>query len=417
MADAFARIRDGTEHLAHFLSPEDMCVQAFPDASPTKWHLAHTTWFFEEFLLKEFEANFSPFNDSYSFLFNSYYEQVGPRWKRADRGLISRPSVVDVLDYRRATTERVHQLIYSLSESVWDDAARILELGLHHEQQHQELIMTDIKAALSLLPGSCAAFPAPHFQPRLQRDQSPPHDFLAFDGGLMEFGSPGGKFHFDNEGPPIKVYLEDFSLATRCVTNGEYRSFIDDGGYKEATLWLSDGWAWVNENDISLPLYWRETDDGLEEYTLHGLKKLDDLEPVTHLSAYEAFAYAEWSGHRLPTEFELELACRLHPSLKPQFLDPQKVGTECRLHPVSMTHGDSAFAGQVWAWTSSAYSAYPGFRPEKGAIGEYNGKFMSSQLVLRGGSCFTPEGHWRPSYRNFMPPDARWQMSGLRLAR
>ncbi|MBI1391139.1 MAG: ergothioneine biosynthesis protein EgtB [Alphaproteobacteria bacterium] len=422
VVDAFSRIRDGTERLAAQLHPEDMAIQAMPDASPTKWHLAHTTWFFEEFILKAFEPDFAPHHEAYGYLFNSYYDGVGPRWARPDRGLLSRPTVADVFGYREAVTRRTRELIERSGESDWAAIAPILELGLHHEQQHQELICTDIKYALSLNPIAPTAFASPEPRPTIANDpETDDIAWVSFNGGLFEFGADGADFHFDNEGPRRRAYLDDFELAATPVTNGDFLAFINDGGYDDPRLWLSDGWDWRKARAATRPLYWRSSDNGWSEFTLHGERPLDRAAPASHLSAYEAFAYATWAGARAPTEFELELATLTAHDGAAEFLDPHAIGGGGRAHPTPVARPAAGkvggLAGGVWEWTTSAYAAYPGYSPPDGAIGEYNGKFMSSQLTLRGGSCLTPEGHWRPTYRNFFPPAAQWQCAGLRLAR
>ncbi len=387
--ELFDRVRAQTVGLAAPLSPEDMVLQSMPDASPTKWHLAHTTWFFEEFVL----AGSPPFRPEYSFLFNSYYDAVGERHPRAQRGMLSRPSVAEILEYRRAVDDRVHAAFPGMNEEIQQ---RVL-VGLHHEMQHQELLLTDIKHALarnSTYPSYEKKTPAPVARAPLA--------FVGYEGGLVEIGAKDDGFAFDNERPRHRVWLDRFEIASRLVTCGEYLEFIRDRGYERPELWLSEGFCFVRENGLRGPLYW-QGDDRI--FTLFGLRALQPDEPVCHVSYFEADAYARWAGARLPTEAEWEHAAPRTPA--GNFLESGG------LHP----RGGGDFFGDVWVWTASAYSAYPGFLPLPGALGEYNGKFMVSQMVLRGGSCFSSRAHVRASYRNFFPPDARWQMTGIRMAR
>ncbi|MEO1658410.1 MAG: ergothioneine biosynthesis protein EgtB [Pseudomonadota bacterium] len=412
----FERTRQRTAHLTRHLQPEDMVLQAMPDASPTRWHLAHTTWFFEEFLLKQFEHGFEPFHPQYGFHFNSYYEAVGERWPRPERGLLSRPTCKEVMDYREATERRVAKLAADLGDRLWPDAARVIELGIHHEEQHQELLCTDIKSAFGLNPLFPAALPLEADTSGDKEETSAPANerWVTFPGGLHDVGHPGGDFHFDNEGPQHQTWLNEFALHGTPVTNGQFLDFLDDGGYQMPSLWLSDGWAWVQSHGITKPLYWHKIDGAWFEFSLHGLLPLRRDRILSHVSAYEAFAYAEWANARLPREHELEIALRQSSADEGQFLDASGF-----VHPhlVGRDNGLGSAYGTVWDWTQSAYSAYPGYHAPPGAIGEYNGKFMSSQLVLKGGSCATPPGHVRSTYRNFFPPDARWQFTGIRLAR
>ena len=407
----FADVRARTESLAALLSPEDQTIQSMPDASPTKWHLAHTSWFFENFLLAPHLPGYRVFDAAYGHLFNSYYESVGPRHPRPARGLISRPGVAEILNYRRHVTENLLRLIESASARDGDTIAPLIELGFHHEEQHQELILMDIKHALSLNPLN------PTYRAGRKREatrhDSHPLGWTAFAGGLVEIGHDRVGFAFDNESPRHKIYLAPYRLATRLVTNGEYLAFIADGGYRRAEYWLSDGWATVQAQGWQAPLYWRqaEDDESWAVFTLDGLVPLDPFEPVCHVSHYEADAFASWAGRRLPTEAEWENAASPLP-VAGNFLD------SAALHPLPAAAGSglAQIFGDVWEWTSSAYSPYPGFRVEAGAIGEYNGKFMSGQMVLRGGCCVTPAGHARATYRNFFPPAARWCFGGIRLA-
>lgn len=413
LAQSFADIRRATLMLAAPLSPEDCQVQSMPDASPSKWHLAHITWFFETFILERFEAGFTPFNASFRVLFNSYYQGVGEMHPRAQRGLITRPTFDEVIRYRADVDARMLRLLTSRAE---DPAlVELVTLGLHHEQQHQELLLTDIKHALSFNPTHAA------YAKRwpMTSVQTQPLRWFGYDAGLIEHGfeaSLDGAFCFDNETPRHRAYTAPFELASRPVSYGEYLAFIDDGGYRRAELWLSMGWDWVRSGQHRAPLYWREVDGRWMHHTLQGHIEIDPRTPVCHLSYFEADAYARWAGARLPTEFEWELAARL-------LRTPSRANFADRgaFHPLPREDAASdepaQMFGDVWEWTQSTYGAYPGYRPLPGAVGEYNGKFMCNQYVLRGGSCATPAGHVRASYRNFFPPEAQWQFSGLRLAR
>ncbi|MER6974810.1 ergothioneine biosynthesis protein EgtB [Nocardioides sp. NPDC000445] len=403
----FDEVRADTERLAAPLSPEDQTVQSMPDVSPTKWHRAHVTWFFETFVLAENEPGFTPFQDKYWFLFNSYYEQVGPRYARPMRGVISRPGAYEVGDYRRNVDDRVRDLLDRVDEGTFAKLAPTIELGFHHEQQHQELLLMDIKHVLSLNPLQPTYAGRPVSAGGTDR-----LGWVDLDGGLVEIGSEGGGFCFDNELPRHQQWLEPYRLADRLITNGEWLEFMADGGYRRPELWLSDGWARVNAEGWEAPFYWRELDGKWFEHTLHGTSPLDPGLPVCHLSHYEADAYATWAGKRLPTEAEWEHAARTYEVVG-------NLADRDSFHPRAAgpsTGGLRQLFGDCWEWTSSAYLPYPGFHPAAGAIGEYNGKFMSSQMVLRGGCALTPPGHTRASYRNFFPPGARWPVTGLRLA-
>jgi len=404
----FQRVRSDTLRLISGLSAEDMQIQTMPDVSPTKWHLAHVTWFFETFLAKCYLQGYREFDPGFGYLFNSYYEQVGQQWPRAQRGLLSRPSIDCIFAYRDHVETAIEKLIHSASGDDWTKIAPLIELGQHHERQHQELLLTDIKHVLSLAPEPHAAFD--HQLP----DANAPLEanYINMEGGLVEIGASHADFVFDNELPRHKRWQDDFEIASRPVSNSEYLEFIEDGGYEEPRLWLSDGWAWIKQHDIRHPLYWRNNDAGWQEYTLHGLARLQPGFPVTHVSAYEAAAFAEWKGARLPIETELELLARNYPA------EGILLGDEDRYHPGALIGSDNpeAVFGGVWEWASSGYEPYPGYHPPDGAIGEYNGKFMSSQQVLRGGSCATERNHIRATYRNFFPANARWQFSGIRLA-
>jgi ergothioneine biosynthesis protein EgtB len=413
LSQRFSEVRALTEALAAPLSPEDQTIQSMPDVSPTKWHRGHTSWFFETFLLKANLANL-PVDPGYDYLFNSYYEGVGARHERAARGLISRPGADDVTAYRERVDEEMSTLL--AREDPSRELLDLLELGLHHEQQHQELLLMDILHVLSRNPlapaydAACAPLPEAGAEP-------PKIGWLEHDAGLIEIGHAGDSFSFDNESPRHAVHLAPFAVADRLVTNGEWRAFIEDGGYQRPELWLSDGLAAVRLESWHAPLYWSEPEEGHHgTFDLGGAHSLVESEPVCHVSYFEADAYARWAGFRLPTEAEWEHAAvggamDGGTPLGGRFLD------RAVLRPLPATVGERQFFGDVWEWTSSAYSPYPGFRAAPGAVGEYNGKFMVNQYVLRGGSCVTPPGHLRATYRNFFPAHARWAFSGLRLAR
>jgi ergothioneine biosynthesis protein EgtB len=422
LAERFLAIRTQTEKLIQPLSAEDCQLQSMPDASPAKWHLAHITWFFETFLLERFEPGFKPFDAGFRMLFNSYYNGVGDKYPRPQRGLISRPSLEEVLAYRHQVNQRMLELI--ARDQAHSPAASELQglvtLGLHHEQQHQELLLTDIKHALSFNPSSQAyakRWPLAGIDPQ-------PASWLAYPGGLLEHGFDAtldGDFAFDNETPRHRAYIAPFELASRLVTNGDMMAFVADGAYQRPELWLSMGWDWVQAGHHQLPLYWQLGDAAgrYGNFTLQGLVELDPNTPVCHLSYFEADAFARWSGARLPTEFEWEAAARSLPRSGRQQHENFVENAAYHPLPVQQTspEGPAQMFGDVWEWTQSNYNPYPGYKPWEGVVGEYNGKFMCNQFVLRGGSCATPQSHIRASYRNFFPPDARWQFSGLRLAR
>lgn len=405
LRERYRAVRAATEALAAPLAVEDQVVQTMPDASPTKWHLAHTTWFFETFVLAP--RGHAPFHERYGYLFNSYYEGVGARVARPRRGLLSRPTVDEVLAYR-AHVDRA--MLDVLSEDLGSLAA-VFEIGLHHEQQHQELLLTDVKTVLAANP----LHPAYRERAPGSFGEPPRPRFVEQDGGLHEIGDASTSFAFDNERPRHRVFLERFAIASRLVTNGEYLAFVEDGGYRRPELWLSDGFAVVQTRGWDAPLYWERDAEGggWSLATLGGLLPLDPNEPVCHVSLYEADAFARWAGARLPSEAEWEVAARAAP-IEGNFVESE------RFHPAPLVDRDAPIAqlfGDAWEWTASPYAPYPGFRPLEGTLGEYNGKFMCNQFVLRGGSCATPQDHVRATYRNFFPPDARWQFTGIRLAR
>jgi ergothioneine biosynthesis protein EgtB len=408
LVSAFQEVRSLTARLAAPLSAEDCQVQSMPDASPVKWHLAHTTWFFETFVLSPHASVYRPFHPDFGYLFNSYYNAVGDRHPRPQRGLLSRPALEEVLRYRAYVDEHVGDL---LAGGAAKAVAELVILGLNHEQQHQELILTDVKHALSCHPtrpayrGAAATAVAPTDVPLLR--------WLERDGGSVNIGHAGASFAFDNEGPRHRALVRPFRLASRLATNFEYLAFIQSDGYRRPEFWLSDGWAVCQERRWQAPLYWAASDSGVwHHFTLDGLLPVLANEPVCHLSFYEADAFARWAGARLPTEEEWE-------SVAAEIDVDGNLLEGGRLRPVAAP-GDTSpeqLYGDVWEWTASPYVAYPGYRPPPGALGEYNGKFMCNQMVLRGGSCATPRSTIRASYRNFFPPDARWQFTGLRLAR
>ncbi|MDR3538698.1 MAG: ergothioneine biosynthesis protein EgtB [Acetobacteraceae bacterium] len=383
LAQRFQAVRGHTEALVAALSDEDQCVQSMPDASPAKWHRAHTTWFFEQFVLGTFDPGYTPFDPAFGFLFNSYYEAVGARHPRPKRGLLTRPAVAAVGRYRTHVDAVMLRLLPALPGA----ALALVELGLQHEQQHQELLVTDMLHLFAQNPLAPAMLPGwrpPTGTPAATR-------FVDCPGGVVRLGYAGRGFCFDNETPAHDVVINDFRIASRLVRNAEWLAFIADGGYRTATLWMSDGWSVAQQESWRAPLHWRAHDDAWWQFGPDGLRPLDPDAPVRHVSWYEADAFARWAGGRLPTEAEWEA-----------------------MHAVSGVHER---VGHVWQWTASAYAPYPGYRPAPGAVGEYNGKFMINQMVLRGGSMATPAGHTRPTYRNFFHPDKRWQFSGLRLAR
>jgi ergothioneine biosynthesis protein EgtB len=409
LEDRLFQTRRLSLELAAPLSAEDMTVQAMDDASPTKWHLAHVTWFFETFILSKHLPGYETFDPSFNYCFNSYYESQGPRQPRPRRGLLTRPASERVFAYRHHVDDALAKL-FAKGISPSSQMARLVEIGINHEQQHQELLLTDILALFAANPLRPAYRQA---QVRANHGASEPTRWLEFAGGIAKIGHDGKSFAWDNELPRHDALVHPFALADRLVSNGEWLEFMSDGGYRTPSLWLSDGWATVSREAWQAPLYWQQQDGQWSAMSLQGLQPIDPAAPVAHVSYYEAEAYARWAGKRLPSEFEWELAAQGLPvdgnNLASKALRPLPADGPCEARPRQMF-------GDVWEWTQSAYLPYPGYRPPAGALGEYNGKFMVSQQVLRGGSCATPDGHTRASYRNFFYPHQRWQFIGLRLA-
>ena len=404
LAERFNRVRNLSVALVEPLSDADATVQSMEDASPAKWHLAHTSWFFETFVLRDFSAGYRLFDERFPFLFNSYYEAEGRRHARNRRGMVTRPSLDAVLAYRA----HVDAALTTALPGLVPEARALVELGCHHEQQHQELLLTDILHLMSENPIEPALWPAERKVPVAMPAEL---GWIEGQSGVVEIGHSGDGFAFDCEGPRHGELLHPHALADRTVTNGEWLQFIGDGGYAEPCHWLSDGWAWIKREGIETPLYWQRGDRGWSRFGLDGRREIDPAAPVTHVSFYEADAYASWAGARLPTEPEWEAAATRHDPGGGNQLD---AAGAVEPRPALKAPG---FFGDVWEWTGSAYRPYPGFRPADGAVGEYNGKFMSGQFVLKGGSCATPRGHLRASYRNFFYPHQRWQFTGVRLAR
>ena len=409
----FRTVREASLKLAEPLSDADATVQSMPDASPAKWHLAHTTWFFERMILAENAPGYRDFDEKFNFLFNSYYETIGERQPRPRRGMITRPTLDEVIAYRHHVDAAMSEVLaHAPSAKILD----LVELGCHHEQQHQELLLTDILHLFAQNPLR-PAYRDPEPLAVDASDNTPP-EWIAYDGGIVEIGhDPAtGDFAFDCEGPRHRALLEPYALADRLVTNGEWIDFIEDGGYRETLLWLSDGWAWLNADRMTMPLYWEKRDGEYWSMTLRGLQPVDPKAPVTHVSYFEADAFATWAGHRLASEAEWENAAA-------PLEQSGNFAASGRLRPrPAPTHAGTTPSlrqayGDVWEWTRSPYVAYPGFKVAEGVVGEYNGKFMCNQFVLRGGSCVTPPSHIRATYRNFFPPNARWQFTGLRLAK
>ena len=409
--EQYQRVRHFTEHLCEPLVTEDYVIQSMPDVSPTKWHIAHVTWFWETFLLLPALPGYQSLHPQYAYLFNSYYNTLGQRHCRPKRGLISRPTVKETYAYRRYVDEHVLDLVEQLDEEQLTALAPIMTLGLHHEQQHQELMITDIKHVFSCNP----LYPSYVDRVPTSTSRVPPVEWVSFPEGVYWIGHEGEGFAFDNEGPRHQQFVQSFQLASRLVTNGEYLAFMEDGGYETPLLWLSEGWATVQQEEWKAPLYWEKRDGRWWMMTLSGLREVDLAEPVCHVSYFEADAYARWADARLPTEAEWEVAAHDVP-VEGNFVESGLY------HPAPLNAASTAgklaqMYGDVWQWTQSSYAPYPNFKPGPGAVGEYNGKFMCNQYVLRGGSCATSRSHTRSTYRNFFPTNAQWQFMGIRLAK
>ncbi|MCF8564182.1 ergothioneine biosynthesis protein EgtB [Alicyclobacillus tolerans] len=409
LVSRFLRVREFTEHLVEPLEVEDWVIQTTADVSPAKWHLAHTTWFFERFILLRNATDYREFHPAFDHLFNSYYETIGNPFPRPFRGFLSRPTVKEIIDYRHYVEEHLVKLLTQGGKDLLAEISPIVEIGINHEQQHQELLLTDIKYNFFINPLK------PVYRESKASAGVPTGtvNWVDFEGGLIEIGHNGDGFAFDNEGPRHKVWMNPYRLSSRPVTNGEFIEFIEDGGYEKVQYWLSDGWAVVNKSGWKAPLYWEKVDGDWVTFTLAGMRKLDPQEPLAHVSYYEADAYARWAHKRLPTEAEWEYAFSKQ-SIAGNFVESGYY------HPCAASlftnHSLQQGYGDVWEWTMSPYVPYPGNKPLEGALGEYNAKFMANQLVLRGGSCATPASHVRATYRNFFQPDKRWQFSGFRLA-
>ena len=410
---SYQRIRMQTEVICHPLEIEDYVIQGMEDVSPAKWHLAHTTWFFETFILLPKMPNYMSYNRTYPKLFNSYYQSLGEPLRRASRGLLSRPTVKDIYAYRHHVDKNLQAYLQNCSIDTFESIKEIFELGLHHEQQHQELLLTDIKYNYSLNQLNFPTYNASANKAILESTIALEY-FIPMEGGIVSIGFTGPGFSYDNEGPTHKSFLNPYCIANRLVTNGEYLEFIKAKGYQTPSFWLADGWDCINKNHWQAPLYWSNLNDKWCIFTLQGLKEINLNEPVCHVSYYEADAYARWRGKRLPTEIEWEhFTHQASVELTGNFLENN------HFHPTQATNQPNIpqqLFGDVWEWTMSAYSPYPGYQAPQGSLGEYNGKFMCNQIVLRGGSCATSFSHIRPSYRNFFQPDKRWQFSGIRLA-
>jgi ergothioneine biosynthesis protein EgtB len=410
LAEHYRHVRAFTTALCEPLEVEDFVAQSMTEASPTKWHIAHTTWFFEQFVLTPFAKGYQLFHPDFAYLFNSYYNAVGDRVARPIRGLMTRPSVREVMRYREHVDEAVNGLLDTTQGPADDRLRALVEIGLHHEQQHQELLLTDVKHLLSLN----ALRPVYRELDTTGAQTAPEMKWVAFDEGVRRIGQEGDSFAYDNEGPRHREFVEAFEIADRLVTNREYLRFMADGGYERSELWLDEGWATVQNNEWKTPFYWEKHDDTWNVFTLAGLRPIDLDEPVCHVSLFEASAFAEWAGARLPTEAEWETAGADHPIAG-------NLADRRRFHPAACIDADAGalrqLIGDTWEWTQSQYRPYPGYRPVSGALGEYNGKFMCNQFVLRGGSCATHSTHIRATYRNFFHPAARWQFTGIRLAR
>lgn len=411
LAERYRRVREFSRQLCETLCAEDCCIQSMPDVSPTRWHLAHTTWFFETFILAN-QPGYQSDCDEYAYLFNSYYNAVGEQFPRAQRGVLSRPTVDQVKRYRESVDRRMEQF-FAEDDFDHEAVAPVIELGLHHEQQHQELMLTDIKHVFSCNP----LFPQYREGTFVSLEKPPALDWETFDEAIYWIGHEDDGFSYDNESPRHRVFLEEFQLADRLVTCGEFLEFVEDGGYRRPELWLAEGWLTVQENSWSAPFYWRHRDGQWFEFTLAGLVPLDLNRPVCHVSYFEADAFARWAGTRLPTEAEWEVASQ-QAEIGGNFVD-QLLASGKAIHPQA-TAAEATLRqmfGDLWQWTSSSYAPYPGYQPPRGALGEYNGKFMCNQYVLRGGSCATSSDHIRRTYRNFFPTAARWQFTGIRLAK
>jgi ergothioneine biosynthesis protein EgtB len=411
LIEQYQQVRRFSEHLCEPLVTEDYVIQSMPDVSPTKWHLAHTSWFFETFVLTSAIPGYTSLHPQYTYLFNSYYNAVGEKHCRAKRGLISRPTVEETYQYRAYVDQHMLELLAQADEPQLAKLAPIVIIGLHHEQQHQELMLTDIKHVLSCNP----LLPVYQERPQISRASVPPLEWVSYPEGVYWIGHEGDGFAYDNEGPRHRQFVQPFRLASRLVTNGEYLKFMEDGGYRRPELWLSAGWNTVQESGWDAPFYWEQRDGRWYVMTLSGMREVDEAEPVCHVSYYEADAFARWADARLPTEAEWEVAAA-DVSINGNFAESGQY------HPVPLNNSTadgklSQMFGDVWEWTQSPYTAYPGYKPAPGALGEYNGKFMCNQFVLRGGSCATSSSHIRRTYRNFFQPEARWQFMGIRLAK
>jgi ergothioneine biosynthesis protein EgtB len=410
LLERYKTVRDFFNILCEPLKTEDYVIQSMPDVSPTRWHLAHTSWFFEAFVLHNTVKNYKPFHPQYSFLFNSYYTQIGERFTRSNRGLLSRPTVEEVYDYRKYVDKKVTEFIENCTEAQLIEFGPVIEIGINHEQQHQELMLTDIKHVFSMNP----LHPVYIEKNTSPVNYIPKTSYINFDEGVYEIGHPGNEFGYDNEFPRHKEYIKPFGLAARLVTNREYMDFIENGGYKKPELWLSDGFSIVQKENWKAPMYWEICDGEWWNFKLTGFHKIDLNEPVCHISYYEADAFARWAGYRLPTESEWEIAAHNLP-VSGNFAE------NGNFHPIALEENENSslkqMYGDVWEWTMSPYIPYAGYKTMPGALGEYNGKFMSNQMVLRGGSCATSSTHIRKYYRNFFYPGSRWQFMGLRLAK
>lgn len=414
---SFQNVRQMTKHLCQPLCTEDYVIQSMPDVSPPKWHLGHTTWFYERIILERYAKGYQPYHPQYDFVFNSYYQSLGQRVARDIRGTLSRPTVEEVYNYRTVVDEKLRNLIETIDQQHYSELAELVELGLNHEQQHQELLVTDVKHILASNPLR-PIYQVPTDHGLVASPGLAPGQFQKIEGGFFEIGATDQGFAWDNERPRHKMWLADFDLMDRLVTCGEYLDFINDGGYRDPLLWLSDGWDTLCVNDWRAPLYWEEHNGDWKIMTLSGSRTLILEEPVTHVSFYEAAAYARWAEKRLPTEVEWERAALLEAQpLEGNFLESgyyHPLAKGCV--PGGSDNGLCQMFGDAWEWTASAYLPYPGYQQDRGPLGEYNGKFMSNQMILRGGSCATPRSHIRPSYRNFFHCDKRWQFAGIRLA-